>query len=166
MIMNYAKINRCDLANGAGVRVSLFVSGCCHHCKGCFNQAAWDYDYGEPFTDKSFAKIITEAESKHIKGLSVLGGEPLDERNRDCVLNICKDFNTIFRGDKDIWLYTGYVYDDIKDLPVMQYIDVLVDGPYVEELRDLSLPFRGSSNQRIIDVKRSIFEGHVVLKEM
>lgn len=152
--MNYATIKPVDIANGDGVRVSLFVSGCTHHCKGCFNEVAWDFNYGYPFTDDIERDILNLCDRFYIRGLSVLGGEPLDPHNVERLLVLCRNFKLIY-PDKTIWLYTGYKWEDVKHLEIMNYIDVLVDGRFVQELRDLRLKFRGSSNQRIIDVQMS-----------
>lgn len=160
--MNYAKINPCDIANGVGVRVSLFVSGCRNHCKGCFNPETWDFDYGRKFDHITVQKIAKALEYHYIDGLSVLGGEPLEGENVECVTILCEYVKRHY-PEKTIWLYTGFSYEQAKNLPLMQYIDVLVDGLFIEELRDITLKFRGSSNQRIIDVKRSRKTGTVVL---
>lgn len=163
--MNYGKLNSHDIANGPGVRVSLFVSGCEHYCKGCFNSEAWDFDYGKVFTAKTFSRILKLLDDDHISGLTVLGGEPLNPRNQHIVTTVCRLVKEKF-PDKDIWVYTGYDYDMVKDHAIMNFIDVLVDGPFIEDLKDISLKFRGSSNQRIIDVKESKSSGAVVLKEV
>ena len=163
--MNYADIKKIDVANGEGVRVSLFVSGCNHHCKGCFNQCAWDFNYGDKFTEKEEQKIIEYMDHDYIEGLSLLGGEPLEPKNQEGLLPLVKDIKEKF-PDKNIWCYTGYTFDkdvmenmfenwpETKEL--MSYIDVLVDGKFEEDKKDLNLKFRGSSNQRIIDVPKSL----------
>lgn len=163
--MNYAKIKPVDIANGPGVRVSVFVSGCSHHCKGCFNQEAWDYNAGEKFSFKTVLDIIELCDKPQIAGLSILGGEPLDPKNRYDVMLLAAAFKFAF-PEKTIWCYTGYLWEEVKHLPIMKYIDVLVDGRFVESLKNLSLKFRGSSNQRIIDVKESVNSGCIVLKEV
>lgn len=160
--MNYAKINPCDIANGVGVRVSLFVSGCRNHCKGCFNPETWVFDYGKEFTFQTKLELSDELDKPWISGLSILGGEPLEPENIEVVTALCSMVYE-FHPDLTIWLYTGKLYEDVKDLEVMRYIDVLVDGRFVEELKDITLKFRGSSNQRIIDVKQSRKTGDVVL---
>lgn len=152
--MNYGAIKKHDVANGPGVRVSIFVSGCPHHCPGCFNEELWDYEAGQPFTFAEELTIMMAAKPDHIKGLSVLGGEPLAPHNRRDVLNLCQHFKG-HHPDKNIWIYTGYTWEQVKDLPVMDYIDVLVDGRFIEAEKDLNLKFRGSKNQRIIDVQAS-----------
>lgn len=169
--MNYATIKKTDVANGPGVRVSLFVSGCTHACKGCFNREAWDFNYGEPFTAET-EKVILEALSHdYIRGLSVLGGEPMEPSNRDTVLGLLKKVREAY-PEKSIWCYTGYDYEE--DLlqwiaegdetvgELLELTDVLVDGEFVEEKRDLRLAFRGSGNQRLIDMKATKKAGHVV----
>lgn len=163
--MNYADIKIADVANGKGVRVSLFVSGCTHHCKGCFNSQAWDFNYGKEFTEKEVSKIIQELNHPYISGLSILGGEPLEYTNQKGLLPLVKRIKEEL-PNKNIWCYTGYTFDEdvmgkmfenwkeTKEL--MSYIDVLVDGKFEENKKDLNLKFRGSSNQRIIDVKESL----------
>lgn len=170
--MNYAEIKKYDIANGTGVRVSLFVSGCRHHCKGCFNSEAWDFSYGKPFTQETADEILEATGKSYITGLSLLGGEPLDPANQDGVLFLLRQFRQRFT-DKTVWCYSGYDFD--KDLlslktgnpetlkEILSYIDVLVDGKFVEELKSLDLRFRGSKNQRIIDVKQSLKQGQTVL---
>jgi anaerobic ribonucleoside-triphosphate reductase activating protein len=160
--MHYAKINPCDIANGVGVRVSLFVSGCRNHCKGCFNPETWDFNHGQEFTTDTFETISHALEPYWISGLSILGGEPLEPENRSAVASVCYLVRQR-HPSKTIWLYTGSLYEDVKDLEVMKYINILVDGRFVEELKDITLKFRGSSNQRIIDVKQSRKNGRVVL---
>ena len=169
--MNYAEIKNFDIANGEGVRVSLFVSGCTHHCKNCFNKETWSFDYGEPFTGEVEDKIIAELAPSYINGLSLLGGEPFEPQNQQGLIPLLRRVKTEL-PDKNIWCYTGYLFD--KDLlgesrarceytdEMLSYIDVLVDGEFVQELYSITLQFRGSSNQRIIDVKKSLKEGRVV----
>jgi len=163
--MNYATIKYNDIANGEGVRTSLFVSGCKHHCKGCFNKEAWDFNYGQPYTPKVQDEIIKSIYSEYISGLSILGGEPLDILNQFEVADLIRAFRSDEKTkNKTIWVYTGFVYpNDFIDLyskartKVTKYIfnniDVLVDGPFIEKLKDISLKFRGSSNQRILNLK-------------
>lgn len=162
--MNYAKIKPVDVANGEGVRVSLFVSGCPHHCKGCFNAELWNYDAGEPFTFETINEVVKVCSKSYITGLSLLGGEPLDPKNIHRVTDLCAFFKRAF-PHKTIWCYTGYKWEDIKQLHILKYIDVLVDGQFVEDLKDPRLKFRGSSNQRIIDVKKSLESGCVFLRK-
>ena len=167
--MNYAAIKKFDIANGPGIRVSLFVSGCRHRCKNCFNQEAWDFNYGKPMTDEVIEEILEASGGSHISGLSLLGGEPFEKENREALVSLTQKFREMY-PEKDIWCYTGFVLDtellkseDSDILELLQNIDVLVDGRYVEELRSPSLLFRGSSNQRIIDVPKTLSEGKVVL---
>lgn len=153
--MNYAKIKHVDVANGEGVRVSLFVSGCPHHCKGCFNSELWDYDEGEEFDGDVVIQILQACSPSHIAGLSLLGGEPLDPNNIKRMTLLCRRFKQLY-PNKTIWCYTGYEWERVKHLDILKDIDVLVDGKFVQELADPRLKFRGSSNQRIIDVKMSL----------
>ena len=154
--MHYANIKNLDISNGPGIRVSLFVSGCRRHCKGCFNEVAQSFEYGTRFGSETLVELLRLLSNPHIKGLSVLGGEPLEPENRDTVLDICKAVRVAFGAKKTIWMWTGYSWEDVKDLPVMEYLDVLVDGPFVEEQKNLCLPYCGSENQRVIDVKMSL----------
>ena len=166
--MNYAEIKNFDIANGEGVRVSLFVSGCTHHCKNCFNPETWSFDYGEPFTAETEDKIISELEPDYINGLSLLGGEPFEPANQAVLLPFLRRVKERF-PDKTVWCYTGYLFDtellsesrarcEHTD-EMLSLIDVLVDGEFVQELYNISLQFRGSSNQRIIDVQKSLNSG-------
>lgn len=150
--MNYCKINRVDVANGTGVRVSLFVSGCRNHCKGCFNKETWDFNYGEKFTSDTLEEILELLAPNYIQGLTILGGDPFEPENIETVMELCKEVKTRYPS-KDIWVYTGYHYENFSNHPIMDFIEVLVDGPFVENLKDISLKFRGSSNQRIINLK-------------
>lgn len=169
--MNYAVIKKFDIANGPGVRVSLFVSGCRHHCKGCFNYQAWDFGFGQPFTDEATADILAACAPEHISGLSLLGGEPFEPENQGGLLRLTEKFRELYPS-KTVWCYTGFDFE--KDLlagcvgdretclALLENIDVLVDGKFIEERKDISLIFRGSSNQRIIDVPASLKAGHAV----
>lgn len=161
--MNYAAIKPLDIANGPGVRVSLFVSGCRNHCKGCFNQEAWDFNYGEEFTWRTLYQIGKLLENPHVSGLSILGGDPFEPENIEYVENIC-EFVRLYYSEKNIWVWTGYLFENLKDLPIMNSIDVLVDGPFIEELKDMRLPYCGSSNQRVIDVRASLKNKCVCLR--
>lgn len=169
--MNYSAIKDCDVANGPGVRVSLFVSGCNIRCNGCFNYEAWDFSAGEPFTNDVINKIIEMLKPDYIKGLTVLGGEPLDPRNRQDVLKLLRIVRSVYGDKKSIWLFTGYVYYQAEWLVdrtvdnIFACVDVLVDGPFIEERKNLNLKFRGSENQRLIDMRKTIDAGHVVLWE-
>lgn len=162
--MNYAKIKPVDVANGLGVRVSLFVSGCSHHCKGCFNAELWNYAAGEEFNHDVIIRILNLCDPDHISGLSLLGGEPLDPKNLPMVHLLCSAFKRYY-PHKTIWCYTGYDWEDVKHLSIMNYIDVLVDGKFVQELADPRLRFRGSSNQRITDVQKSMESGRLYVRE-
>lgn len=147
--MNYHNIKHDDMNNGDGIRVTLFVSGCSHHCKGCQNPETWAINGGVLFDLDAFFEICTELDKDYISGLTLSGGDPLHPANRGTITEICKKVKYLY-PHKTIWLYTGYQYAQVKDLEVMHYIDVLVDGEYIEELRDISLEWIGSSNQRVI----------------
>lgn len=172
--MNYAAIKNFDVANGPGVRVSVFVSGCNHHCKNCFNQETWDFNYGEPFTEVQIDQILKQLDLDYIKGLSILGGEPLEYENQKGLLPLLRKAKQL-HPEKSIWCYTGFTFEkNIKcDMmsrwaetrEFMTYIDYLVDGRFIEELKDLKLKFRGSSNQRIINVQKSLTSDSIVLWE-
>lgn len=160
--MNYCGIKKIDIADGPGVRVSLFVSGCRNHCPGCFQPEAWDFYYGEPFTKKTEDEIVEALRPSWIQGFSILGGDPMEPENAASLV----PFLTRLRRelpDKDVWLYTGYTYEDIADAEILKLIDVLVDGRFLEARKDPSLAFRGSANQRILDIPESRKEGRVVL---
>ncbi len=170
--MNYASIKRMDVANGPGVRMSLFVSGCTHYCKNCFNQEAWDFDYGEPFTEKEIEKIVSYVSGSYVSGLTILGGEPMEPQNQEGILPLLRRMKEVC-PEKSIWIYTGYDFEkDIlgrmaEELPytkeILSYVDVMVDGEFIQELYHVSLRFKGSENQRIIMVQDSLREGKVVL---
>lgn len=173
--MNYATIKKYDIANGTGVRVSLFVSGCTHHCKGCFNAETWDFNYGKPFTKEVEDEIITALSKSYISGLSLLGGEPFEVENQKVLAPFLTRVKSLF-PDKDIWCYSGYNFEsdmltgklgdhNITD-EMLRNIDVLVDGEFVESLKDISLRFKGSSNQRIIDVSKSLATDSLVLWDL
>lgn len=147
--MNYHNIKHDDMNNGDGIRVTLFVSGCNHHCKGCQNPQTWSVNGGILFDSNALNEICAELDKDYISGLTLSGGDPLHPANRDTITDICKKVKYLY-PHKTIWLYTGYKYENICDLEVMNYIDVLVDGEYIEELRDISLEWIGSSNQRVI----------------
>ena len=152
-----------DVADGPGCRVSLFVSGCRNHCKGCFQPETWDFEYGKKFTTATFMRIMELLRNPHISGLSILGGDPFEPENRGTVEELCIAVRQIFPW-KSIWMWTGYYWEDVKDLPVIRYIDVLVDGPFIESQKNLCLPYCGSENQRVIDVKKSLASGEVILR--
>lgn len=170
--MNYSGIKTHDVANGNGVRVSLFVSGCTHHCKGCFNSETWDFNYGNEFTKVQEDEIIKAMEPSYIKGFSLLGGEPFEPSNQKALLPLLRRIKETY-PEKNVWCYSGYLLD--KELlgesrarceetdEMLSYIDILVDGEFVAELKDLNLRFRGSSNQRIIDVRESLKSGKIVI---
>ena len=160
--MNYGIINKFDVINGNGIRVSLFVSGCHNNCKGCFNKQSQDFNYGKKFTDEIQKEILLALTPIYITGISILGGEPLENENISTVCNLCREIKEKF-PTKDIWLYTGYTFENISSYLIMKYIDVLVDGKYIEEQKDLTLKWRGSKNQRVIDVKESLEQNKVVL---
>lgn len=172
--MNYAEIKTSDIANGPGVRVSLFVSGCRHKCKNCFNQVAWDFHYGKEFTRETMDELIEYLRPYYIRGLTLLGGEPMEYENQVGLLPFIRRVKEEL-PEKDIWCFSGFLFD--KEITEQMYpkwevtrqllscLDVMVDGRYVDALRDISLRFRGSSNQRLIDVKKSLTAGKVVLWE-
>ena len=165
--MNYAALKKFDIANGPGVRVSLFVSGCRHHCKNCFNREAWDFNFGKPFTEETEEEILVELDKEYITGLSLLGGEPFEPENRTALTELLKNAKKR-NPQKQIWCYTGFEFEKLTDptaLKMLSLIDVLVDGKFVEELKSPDLIFRGSSNQRILDVKKSLEAGEAVWLE-
>ena len=169
--MNYGAIKKTDIANGPGVRVSLFVSGCTHRCKGCFNQETWDFGYGNPFTDDTQRELLEALSPSYIAGLSVLGGEPFEPQNQRELLPFLQKVRELLPS-KSIWVYSGYLFDtellsesrarcEVTD-EILRLIDVIVDGEFIEEQKNIMLRFKGSENQRIIDVKRSLAAGAVV----
>ena len=161
--MNYGKIIYCDIANGIGCRTSLFVSGCRRRCPGCFNKAAWDFGYGELFTADTEDAVLRSLKPCYINGLTILGGEPLAKENRIVVQALVSRVKREMPS-KTIWVYTGYEYErlPIDAAPILRYIDVLVDGPFIEAQKDISLKFRGSANQRIISIPKTARSGTVV----
>ena len=171
--MNYSAIKDCDIANGPGVRVSFFVSGCNIRCKGCFNSEAWDFNAGKPFTTKTLNDVIEMLKPDYIKGLTILGGEPYDKHNRYDVMYLMSRVRQVYGDTKSIWVFSGYTFEDhhFRFIPrhnldaynFMRLVDVLVDGPFIEDLKNLRLKFRGSENQRIIDVKKSMEAGKIIL---
>ena len=169
--MKYAAIKTVDIANGTGVRVSLFVSGCTHRCPECFNEIAWDFNYGQEFNQETIDLILKALEPSHIAGLTLLGGEPMELVNQEGLLPLLQQVRKMY-PDKDIWCYTGYLYEDL--LPggkvhgpysdeILSYLDILVDGPFILAQKNIRLKFRGSENQRIIDVKRTNQSRQIVL---
>lgn len=174
--MHYATIKKFDIANGEGVRVSIFVSGCSHKCPGCFNDIAWPFEYGEEYTQEVEEEIIEACRPSYIRGLSLLGGEPFEKVNQLGLISLIRRFKKEF-PNKDIWCYTGYLMDqDILNeestiqtevtRELIEAIDVLVDGKFILKLKDISLKFKGSSNQRVIDVKESLKQNKVVLHKL
>ena len=178
--MNYAEIRKLDSANGPGIRVSLFVSGCEIKCPGCFNKELQDFNYGKPFTEDTIEEILEYLKHPHVRGLTILGGEPLSPSNIKTLISLVKKVKDRF-PNKDIWCYTGYLLDDLYKLNsiettldakygthlivMIKYIDVLVDGPFIQELKHPGLQFRGSSNQRIIDMKQTIKQNKIIISD-
>lgn len=172
--MNYAAIKPFDVANGPGVRVSLFVSGCTHRCEDCFNREAWDFSYGEEFTEREMQKILKALEPDYIKGFSLLGGEPFEPRNQAVLADVLQKIKEVY-PEKNVWCYTGYTFetdllsgrlcDYVVTEKMLKNIDILVDGKFIKELKNLKLRFKGSENQRIIDVKKSMEENKIILWE-
>ena len=160
--MNYGAIKNLDVANGPGIRVSLFVSGCRNHCDGCFQPETWNFEYGKYFTTATMIQLLGMLGNEHVSGLSILGGDPMEPENVDVVCGICKVVKNV-QPKKNIWLWTGYLWEDVKDCNVFNYVDVVVDGPFVEAQKNLCLPYCGSENQRVIDVQKSLASGKVVL---
>ena len=171
--MNYGEIKKYDIANGIGVRTSLFVSGCRHHCKGCFNPDTWSFEYGKTYTKETENDIVSSLAPYYISGLTVLGGEPFEPENQATIVGLLKRVKEEY-PDKNIWVYSGYLFEELMGkIPsharcevtdeMLSYIDILVDGEFVEAKKDISLHFRGSSNQRIIDVKKTLETGEISL---
>lgn len=170
--MNYAEIKYCDIANGEGVRTSIFVSGCTHRCKNCFNKIAWDFNYGNEFTDEVSDTVLNSCAPEYISGISLLGGEPFEPENQSALCEFLKKFKSRY-PEKNVWCYTGYTYEELtgqkksrcrtdKTDVMLDMIDVLVDGKFVEELHSIMLKFRGSSNQRLIDLNETRKCGRIV----
>ena len=169
--MNYGEIKKTDIANGEGVRVSLFVSGCTHHCKGCFNPETWNFDFGKPFDGEAMTEVYNALLPSHINGLTLLGGEPMEPENQRALLPFIRKLRYSLPR-KDIWCYTGYTLEtDLAEggkaycsatSELLSYIDVLVDGEFIEEKKNISLKFRGSENQRLIDLPKTIAQGSYV----
>ncbi len=173
--MNWAEIKTNDIANGEGVRTSLFVSGCKHRCKNCFNQIAWDFSFGKPFTSETVQYIFKSVEPEWINGISLLGGEPFEPENQTALLEFLELFHKKF-PKKNVWCYTGFTFEEIigksaeksrastsTALKMLDYIDILVDGRFIEEKKDIRLKFRGSANQRVIDVKKTLQSKEIAL---
>lgn len=170
--MHYSTIKDCDIANGIGVRITLFVSGCTNHCKNCFQPQTWDFDFGEPFTEETEEKLLEMLKPDYINGLTLLGGEPMEPQNQRALVPFLKRVREVY-PNKNVWCFTGFTYEILKTDgshprcevtdEMLSLIDVLVDGRYVDELKDLTLQFRGSSNQRLIDMVKTRENGEVTL---
>lgn len=161
--MRYNLIRKMDISNGPGVRVSIFMQGCSFHCKNCFNPETWDFEGGREFTNNTIDDVLKLCDKGHVEGLSILGGEPMHPNNIDATTELAKNFKKNY-PNKNLWVWSGFKFDeDLKDKEVLRYIDVLVDGTYKDELHDPTLKWRGSSNQRVIDVQKSIEIGEIVL---
>ena len=160
--MRYNKIRKMDIADGPGVRVSIFMQGCIFNCKNCFNPETHDFKGGVEFTDETIDKVLNLANHEYIRGLSILGGEPLHQKNIDGSLKLARKFKEKY-PDKDVWVWTGFLFEDISKDHDLSDIDVLVDGQYVDKLRNPKLKYCGSSNQRVIDIKKTIKKGKVVI---
>lgn len=174
--MRYANIKYCDIANGEGVRTSLFVSGCTHHCEGCFNPETWDFNYGEEFNQTVIETILKESQYGYVNGITILGGEPMEKPNQPAVLELLRQFKRKF-PNKTIWLYSGYTLEQLTGKEesrcrteytdeILSLLDVLVDGPWKKELYDVTLQFRGSRNQRLINMKETLSKGEIVLHQI
>ena len=158
----YNTIRKMDISNGPGVRVSIFMQGCAFHCENCFNPETWDFNGGEEFTEDTIKTVLDLCAPSHIAGLSILGGEPMHPLNIQATTTLAKAFKEKY-PNKTLWVWSGFLFDrDLNDLDILKYIDVLVDGQYKDELHDFTLQYRGSSNQRVIDVKASLEKGEVV----
>ena len=170
--MNYIKINKCDVANGQGVRVVLWLSGCSLHCHECHNPETWDKNYGKIFDDNAKKELFDALSKDYIKGITFTGGHPLEDYNVTDVYNLIKEIKIKF-PDKDIWLYTGLIFEnimsnsacqnDILRKNIIKLCDIIIDGPFMSSLKDITLKWRGSSNQRVIDVKKTLSEGQIIL---
>ena len=160
--MRYAKIRKMDISNGPGVRVSIFMQGCSFHCKNCFNPETWDFNGGLAFDDSVIDQVLDLCKEDYISGLSILGGEPMHPNNIEATTQLVKTFKKKY-PKKNIWIWSGFLFDQLKDKEVLKNIDVLVDGQFVDEKKDPTLKWRGSSNQRVIDVPKSLKNGKVVL---
>lgn len=164
-MMKYNKIRKMDIADGPGVRVSIFMQGCAFHCKNCFNPETWDFEAGKEFTDETITRVLELCDNENISGLSILGGEPMHPTNIEGTTKLAKAFKEKF-PEKTLWAWSGFLFDKwVKDKEVAKYLDVLVDGQYVDEKRNPTLKWCGSENQRVIDVQKSLKEGKVVLYE-
>ena len=162
--MHFGKLESCSITSGIGCRISLFVSGCEHKCKNCFNPETWNFNYGKEFTEQTMDLLIELAKPDYISGLSVLGGDPMHPKNREEVIKLIRKFKEVY-PNKTVWLWTGYLIEDIFEDLIDSGIDVIVDGPFVEDLKDLRLKYRGSSNQRVINLTETIRTGDLILIE-
>ncbi len=160
--MHYHKIRKTDISNGPGIRVAIFMQGCTFHCKNCFNPETWDFDGGKEFTTETISEILELCGNEHIAGLSILGGEPMHPKNIHGTTQLAKCFKEKYPF-KSLWVWSGFTFDKLKDKEILKYIDVLVDGQYQDELHDFRLKWRGSSNQRVIDVPKTLKRKEIVL---
>lgn len=159
--MNYHNITHCDMLNGSGIRVTLWVAGCEHHCKNCQNPFTWDVHDGIPFDETAYDEICNDLNQEYCSGLTLSGGDPMHTDNREVILNLCQNIKRSF-PQKTIWMYTGYTFEEIKDSPILKYIDVLVDGEYMEEFKDVEAHWIGSTNQRIISVQQTLQQNKII----
>lgn len=159
--MNFQKITKFDTSNGPGIRTVLWVSGCNHHCKNCHNPDTWDATSGVPFDEGTLKEVLDSLAPSYIEGLTLSGGDPMYPENRSTIEYVVSSVKKVY-PEKSIWMYTGYDYENISDSPILDYVDVLVDGPYLDKLRDLTLPYCGSKNQRVIDLKATRSRGTVI----
>ena len=162
--MRYNKIRKMDISNGEGVRVSIFMQGCTFNCKKCFNPETHSFEGGKEFTEETIERVISLCSNENIVGLSILGGEPLHPKNIDGTTALAKRFKEKY-PNKTIWVWTGFLFENLKDSEVMKYIDVLIDGQYVDELHSPLLKWKGSANQRVIDVQKTLKENKIILYE-
>lgn len=160
--MRYNKIRKMDISNGPGIRVTIFMQGCAFHCKNCFNPETWDFDAGEEFDDKVIDEVIELCKENHIKGLSILGGEPMHPKNIEGTTKLAKKFKEVY-PEKNLWVWSGFLFEGMKDNEVFKFIDVLVDGQFKDELRNPNLHWKGSANQRVINVPESLKQDKIIL---
>ena len=163
--MRYSKIRKMDISNGPGVRVSIFMQGCTFNCPNCFNKETHDFNGGKEFDQSVIDRVLKLVENEYVVGLSILGGEPLHPKNIDGTIELCKAFKEKFSDSKNIWIWTGYLYEQIVNKDIYNYVDVIVDGQYQDSLHDFRLKWRGSSNQRVIDIKKTLRENELSLLE-
>ena len=159
--MKYHNITHFDMLNGSGIRVVLWVSGCSHHCKGCQNPITWDVNNGIPFDENAYQEIVNDLKQDYCSGITLSGGDPMHIDNREDILKLCQDIKSLY-PNKTIWMYTGYTFEEIQNSPILKYIDVLVDGEYIEALRDVEAHWIGSTNQRIILVQETLNQGKII----